>query len=56
MGSSPPGRLYRPTLTASKDLTNELFALYDTGLLGTDLTDTAMFAVKTRGKHDVLVD
>ena len=56
MGSSPPGRLYRPNLTAIEDLTKELFALCDTGLLETDLTDIAMFAVKTRDKHDVLGD
>jgi hypothetical protein len=48
--------IYRINPTMIKDFTKEAFALRDKRLLGMDLPDLAMLAVKTRGEQYVLVN
>ncbi len=48
--------IYRINPTVIKDLTKEVFALRDKRLLGMDLSDLAMLAVKTRGEQYVLIN
>ena len=48
--------IYRINPPVIKDLTKEVFALRDKRLLGIDLSDLAMLAVKTRGEHYVLIN
>ncbi len=48
--------IYRINPPVIKDLTKEVFALRDKRLLGIDLSDLAMLAVKTRGEDYVLIN
>lgn len=48
--------IYRINPTVIKDLTKDVFALRDKRLLGMELNDLAMLAVKTRGEQYALIN
>ncbi len=54
--TTPEAPIYRINPATIKDLTKEVFALRDKRLLGMDLPDLVMLAVKTRGEQYVLIN
>jgi hypothetical protein len=54
--TTPEAPIYRISPAFIKDLTKELFALQDKRLLGVDLDEIAMLAVKTREEQYTLIN
>src|SRR6185295_3878030 len=54
--TSPEAPIYRISPTVIKDLSRELFALQDKRLLGMELNDIALLAVKTREENYTLIN
>ncbi len=54
--SDPEGPIFRISPLAVRDLTKDLFTLRDKRLLGIDLNDVAILAVKTRDESFVLIN